>query len=93
MNSLLGNRFTKKQQMQWTAKGAHLLLQKRTKTLDHELATTFHRWYPDFEIDEADDVAAGPQKLFPLFFWREPECFPVGQQTFQWFRLTAAKSS
>ena len=54
--------------MQWTAKGAHLLLQKRTKTLDHELATTFHRWYPDFEIDEADDVAAGPQKLFPLFF-------------------------
>jgi hypothetical protein len=27
VNSLLGKRFTKKQQMQWTHAGAHLLLQ------------------------------------------------------------------
>jgi len=32
-------------------------LQTRAKTLNHLLAATFHRWYTDFEIDEADDVA------------------------------------
>ena len=57
VNSLLGKRFTKKQQMQWTAEGAHLLLQTRTKTINHELAAKFREWYPDFEIDETHDVA------------------------------------
>ena len=34
--------------MQWTKKGAHLLLQTRTQVLDERLEETFRRWYPDF---------------------------------------------
>jgi hypothetical protein len=36
----------KKQQMRWTKKGAHLLLQVRTQVLNDDLHTTFDRWYP-----------------------------------------------
>jgi len=56
VNSLLGKRFTKKQQMQWTHAGAHLLLQTRCKTINRELATTFHRWYPDFATNESSEA-------------------------------------
>lgn len=38
----------KKQQMQWTLRGAHLLLQARTKVLNNELEETFRQWYPRF---------------------------------------------
>ena len=38
----------KKQQMRWTPKGAHLLLQVRTRVLNDDLATSFQRWYPAF---------------------------------------------
>ncbi len=41
-----GKRMVKKQQMRWTKKGAHLLLQARTKTLNGELRDTFCHWYP-----------------------------------------------
>jgi hypothetical protein len=37
-----------KQQMQWTLRGAHLLLQTRTKVLNHDLDDLFRRWYPQF---------------------------------------------
>lgn len=36
----------KKQQMRWTPRGAHLLLQLRTRVLNNDLAHDFHRWYP-----------------------------------------------
>jgi hypothetical protein len=36
----------KKQQMRWTPRGAHLLLQVRTRVLNNDLADDFHRWYP-----------------------------------------------
>jgi len=42
----VSRRFAKKQQMQWSKKAAHQLLQTRTRTLDgtlHDLVTT---WYP-----------------------------------------------
>src|SRR3954465_12227652 len=42
----LGKRFAKKQQMQWSKAGAHLLLQTRTQTLDGTLPETFKKWYP-----------------------------------------------
>ena len=45
VNSLLSKHFAKKQSMQWTPEGAHLLLQVRTRTLNGELAATFRRWY------------------------------------------------
>ena len=47
VNSVLSKRFVKKQSMQWTKRGAHLLLQTRIKTLNNELGSTFRHWYPD----------------------------------------------
>jgi len=52
VNQIVSRRFVKKQQMRWTRRGAHLLLQIRTRTLDDTLATTFQRWYPGMETDE-----------------------------------------
>ena len=43
---VVSRRFAKKQQMQWSKAGAHLLLQTRTQTLDGTLPKTFRRWYP-----------------------------------------------
>jgi hypothetical protein len=36
-NQVVSKCFVKKQQMQWTPKGAHLLLQRRTRMLDGDL--------------------------------------------------------
>jgi hypothetical protein len=38
-------RFVKMQQMRWTRRGVHLLLQVRTRVLDDTLTITFQRWY------------------------------------------------
>ena len=38
----------KHQQMQWTERGDHLLLQIRTRVLNGEWEDTFRRWYPGF---------------------------------------------
>ena len=48
INQVVSRRFVKKQQMQWTLRGAHLLLQTRTKVLNDELEELFRRWYPKF---------------------------------------------
>lgn len=40
---------SKKQQMRWTKKGAHLLLQVRIKTLNNELRKSFCKWYPKMQ--------------------------------------------
>ena len=48
INQVVSRRFVKKQQMQWTLRGAHLLLQTRTKVLDQDLDDVFRRWYPKF---------------------------------------------
>ena len=37
VNQVVSKRFCKKQQMQWSKRGAHLLLQTRVKTLNREL--------------------------------------------------------
>ena len=59
VNEVISRRMRKKQQMRWTKKGAHLLLQVRTKTLNNELKETFQKWYPDFQrTEEVDKVAA-----------------------------------
>ncbi len=41
INQVVSKRFVKKQQMQWSQKGAHLLLQTRTKVLDGDLEGVF----------------------------------------------------
>src|SRR4030095_2334201 len=48
INQVVSRRFVKKQQMAWTLRGAHLLLQTRTKVLNGELDEVFRRWYPKF---------------------------------------------
>jgi hypothetical protein len=48
INQVVSRRFVKKQQMAWTLRGAHLLLQARTKVLNDELDDVFRSWYPKF---------------------------------------------
>src|SRR4051794_30890365 len=58
VNLVVGRRFAKKQQMQWSKAGAHLLLQTRTKTLDGTLPETFRKWYPAANDAQMPAVAA-----------------------------------
>ncbi len=59
VNQVISKRMVKRQQMRWTPRGAHLLLQVRTRILNDELADDFHRWYPGFtHTAERHDVAA-----------------------------------
>jgi hypothetical protein len=53
INQVVSRRFVKKQQMNWTLRGAHLLLQTRTKVLNNELEDVFRRWYPQFRAQAA----------------------------------------
>src|SRR6202008_1737812 len=48
VNYVVSKRMVKKQQMRWSQRGAHLLLQIRTRVLNEEWENTFRRWYPDF---------------------------------------------
>jgi len=43
VNAVISKRLAKRQQMQWTKRGAHLLLQTRTRTLDGTLRPLFER--------------------------------------------------
>jgi hypothetical protein len=48
VNQVISKRMVKKQQMRWTPRGAHLLLQVRTRVLNDDLAGDFRRWHPGF---------------------------------------------
>ena len=52
VNQVISKRFVKKQQMKWTKRGAHLLLQVRTHVLNDELRDLFCRWYPGMQTSE-----------------------------------------
>jgi len=58
VNQVVSKRMVKKQQMQWTPRGAHLLLQTRTRVLNGELEATFRDWYPAFRPEAADQAQA-----------------------------------
>ncbi len=58
VNQVINKRFCKKQQMQWTPKGAHLLLQIRTAVLNDELEDAFRTLYPAFRENPAEKMAA-----------------------------------
>jgi len=61
VNCVVSKRFAKRQQMQWTWRGAHLLLQTRTHALDGTLRPLFERWFPGMANDnkaDADQAAA-----------------------------------
>jgi hypothetical protein len=46
VNQVISKRFVKKQQMRWTPRGAHQLLQVRTRALNQQLRGDFERWHP-----------------------------------------------
>ena len=50
MNEVVSKRFCKRQQMQWSKAGTHVLLQTRVRTLNGELASIFTRWYLDLDM-------------------------------------------
>jgi hypothetical protein len=51
VNYVVSRRFLKKQQMRWTPRGAHLLLQTRVQVLNDDLRKTFCRWFPGMTPD------------------------------------------
>ncbi|MBU2454280.1 MAG: ISKra4 family transposase, partial [Proteobacteria bacterium] len=62
VNEVVSRRMVKKQQMRWSRKGAHNMLQLRTKTLNHELRDTFQRWYPGM-MTSGEEINSVPQAL------------------------------
>ncbi len=56
VNEIISKRMVKKQQMRWTKKGAHLLLQLRVKNLNNELKDQFCKWYPSM-VEHSDKVS------------------------------------
>jgi len=58
VNQVVSKRMVKKQQMQWTPRGAHRLLQTRTRVLNGALEATFRDWYPTFRPEAADHAQA-----------------------------------
>ncbi len=58
VNTVVGKRFGKRQQMRWSKQGAHLVLQTRTRTLDGTLRAKFEQWYPGMKAGENDKLAA-----------------------------------
>jgi hypothetical protein len=57
VNQGVRKRFGKKQQMQWSKRGAHLLLPIRVKTLNGEWGAVFKRWDPDLQIEKERQAA------------------------------------
>ena len=57
VNAVISKRFAKRQQMQWPMRGAHLLLQTRSRTLDGTLRPLFERWYPGLANDNGNEAA------------------------------------
>ena len=58
VNQVVSKRMVKHQQMSWTERGAHLLLQTRTRVLNGELEETFRRWYPQFRPEPRVELKA-----------------------------------
>ena len=59
VNYVVSKRFVKKQQMRWTQRGAHLLLQTRVQVLNDDLRKTFVRWFPGMQADNQATLKGG----------------------------------
>src|SRR6266849_8633586 len=57
VNYVVSKRMVKKQQMRWSQRGAHLLLQIRTRVLNGEWEATFRQWYPGFRTQRQPAAA------------------------------------
>lgn len=58
VNTVVGKRFCKRQQMRWSKTGAHLMLQTRTRTLDGTLRNKFEQWYPGLKSPDQQKITA-----------------------------------
>jgi hypothetical protein len=58
VNYVVSKRFVKNQQMRWTKRGAHLLLQTRVQVLNDDLRGTFCRWFPGMKSEEQTALKA-----------------------------------
>ena len=58
INQVISKRFVKKQQMRWTERGAHLLLQVRVNVLNGDLHKAFQRWHPGLSRSSQEKLAA-----------------------------------
>lgn len=58
VNQVISKRMVKRQQMRWTQRGAHLLIQIRTQVLDDQWRTTFTQWYPGLQAAGGSVAAA-----------------------------------
>ena len=50
VNQVVSKRMVKRQQMRWSERGAHELLQVRTRVLNDDLLEAFGRWYPGMTV-------------------------------------------
>ena len=57
VNYVVSKRMVKKQQMRWSQRGAHLLLQIRTRVLNGDWKDVFRRWYPGFRAYTLPEAA------------------------------------
>jgi len=54
VNTVVGKRFAKRQQMRWSKRGAHFMLQTRARVLDSTLRSKFEQWYPGLAVATSD---------------------------------------
>jgi hypothetical protein len=59
VNQIVDKRFDKRQSMRWTPRGAHLLLQTRTRVLNGDLDQLIRRRYPTFRKPAGNELAPG----------------------------------
>jgi hypothetical protein len=86
INQVVSRRFVKKQQMQWTLRGAHLLLQTRTRVLNEDLDDLFRRWYPISGRNHKRRNQS-PRRLDPRLFGALPD----GAIDLSWGPLSAGQ--
>jgi len=58
VNQVVSKRMVKKQQMRWTQRGAHFLLQVRLQVLNDDWRDKFCRWYPSMAKTEDSAIRA-----------------------------------
>jgi hypothetical protein len=58
VNQVVSRRMVKQQQMRWTQRGAHLILQVRTHVFNEDLREIFERWYPGMQIGRSQHQQA-----------------------------------
>jgi hypothetical protein len=58
VNYVVSKRFVKNQQMRWTKRGAHLLLQTRSQVLNDDLRATFCRWFSGMKSEDQASLKA-----------------------------------